>query len=246
MKIKVLSDLHLEFHQDSGDEFIRSLPTNCDVVVIAGDLCSSRIVKKALRMLSHHFAKQKIIYVLGNHDLYHATRNGIDGAISQIKEFVKTLPNVYFLENDSVTINDQTFFGTTLWFEHSGQIERYDSHMNDFGMIDDMYKWIGIVEETAVRFLQYYASSDDVIITHHLPHENSIHQKYKGDALNKYFLSNNAQSVIYKQKPKLWIHGHTHESCDYIVDKTRVVCNPFGYVGYEPNPNFNNDLVIDV
>jgi len=32
---------------------------------------------------------------------------------------------------------------------------------------------------------------------------------------------------------KLWIHGHTHESFDYMVGDTRIVCNPRGYIGYE-------------
>jgi hypothetical protein len=32
---------------------------------------------------------------------------------------------------------------------------------------------------------------------------------------------------------KLWTHGHTHETFDYVVGETRVVCNPRGYIGYE-------------
>ena len=27
---------------------------------------------------------------------------------------------------------------------------------------------------------------------------------------------------------KLWIHGHLHSSADYMIGKTRVVCNPRG------------------
>jgi hypothetical protein len=41
----------------------------------------------------------------------------------------------------------------------------------------------------------------------------------------------------------LWVHGHTHDSFDYEVNGTRVVCNPRGYarnginenVGFDPN-----------
>jgi len=30
-------------------------------------------------------------------------------------------------------------------------------------------------------------------------------------------------------QPKLWIHGHSHDRCDYTLGKTRVVANPLGY-----------------
>jgi hypothetical protein len=32
---------------------------------------------------------------------------------------------------------------------------------------------------------------------------------------------------------KLWTHGHTHHTFDYMVGGTRIVCNPRGYIGYE-------------
>ena len=32
---------------------------------------------------------------------------------------------------------------------------------------------------------------------------------------------------------KLWTHGHMHNVSDYLVDETRVVCNPRGYIKYE-------------
>jgi hypothetical protein len=35
---------------------------------------------------------------------------------------------------------------------------------------------------------------------------------------------------------QLWIHGHTHQSYNYIEQGTRVICNPRGYMPYEPNP----------
>jgi len=27
----------------------------------------------------------------------------------------------------------------------------------------------------------------------------------------------------------VWIHGHSHDRCDYLLGKTRVVANPLGY-----------------
>ena len=40
MKILVVSDLHLEFHEDGGREFLQTLdPRDAEVLVVAGDLC---------------------------------------------------------------------------------------------------------------------------------------------------------------------------------------------------------------
>jgi hypothetical protein len=43
----------------------------------------------------------------------------------------------------------------------------------------------------------------------------------------------------------LWIHGHTHESVDYFVNSTRVVCNPRGYAPMELNESFDPVLTVD-
>ena len=34
---------------------------------------------------------------------------------------------------------------------------------------------------------------------------------------------------VRERQPKLWIHGHSHDRCDYLLGKTRVVANPLGY-----------------
>jgi hypothetical protein len=46
----------------------------------------------------------------------------------------------------------------------------------------------------------------------------------------------------------LWVHGHTHDSFDYVVNGTRVVCNPRGYAQYgvNENPRFDPGFVIDI
>ena len=50
--------------------------------------------------------------------------------------------------------------------------------------------------------------------------------------------------MIEEQRPALWVHGHTHDSCDYQVGVTRVVCNPRGYE--DENKRFDPELVVTV
>ncbi len=44
--------------------------------------------------------------------------------------------------------------------------------------------------------------------------------------------------------PALWIHGHVHDSWDYEIGGTRVLCNSRGYPG--ENPAFDPTLTVDV
>lgn len=89
-------------------------------------------------------------------------------------------------------------------------------------------------------------------MTHHGPHRNSVHPRYEDDPLNAAFVSDltNLMSGV-----DLWVHGHVHDSFDYMVGTCRVVANPRGYarqaglnaqtardLTYE-NPNFNWELV---
>jgi Icc-related predicted phosphoesterase len=53
------------------------------------------------------------------------------------------------------------------------------------------------------------------------------------------------EDFIIETKPDLWIHGHVHEPFDYVIGKTRIICNPHGYV-QDPYNGFNSKLVIEV
>jgi hypothetical protein len=119
--------------------------------------------------------------------------------------------------------------------------------MNDFRMI----QWAGgdplepiLVREIhfkrarwlAQRLAEPFAGST-VVVTHHLPHRQSIHPKYAGTRFNPCFASDLDHLV--RAPVVLWVHGHTHESLDYVVNGTRVVCNPRGYFPSDPNPSFD-------
>lgn len=82
-----------------------------------------------------------------------------------------------------------------------------------------------------------------VVVTHHLPHPRSIHRKYKASSLNPSFASD--LSNLMGPSVSLWIHGHTHESFDYVVNSTRVVCNPRGYAPMELNEAFDPVFTVD-
>lgn len=86
------------------------------------------------------------------------------------------------------------------------------------------------------------------MVTHHLPHPRSIHPKYRGSGLNRFFL-HDVSPIVENAGAALWVHGHTHSSFDYMAGETRVVCNPFGYAANcpgEPNREFDGTLTVEV
>jgi Icc-related predicted phosphoesterase len=89
-----------------------------------------------------------------------------------------------------------------------------------------------------------------VVVTHHLPHPGSIHPRFADDALTPAFCSDLSE-LVESSGAVLWVHGHTHESCDYVAGETRVVCNPKGYGpirhgGRYENMNFDPGLVVEI
>ena len=83
------------------------------------------------------------------------------------------------------------------------------------------------------------------MVTHHAPSIRSIADRYKLDPVSAAFASN-MDDFILEYQPRLWIHGHTHESFDYKIGKTRVVCNPRGYASTEENKRFRPDYTLVV
>jgi Icc-related predicted phosphoesterase len=79
------------------------------------------------------------------------------------------------------------------------------------------------------------------VVTHHLPHTRSLPPRFRGDPLNAAYASD-LSDVIETRRPTLWVHGHAHESCDYVVRTTRVISNPRGYE--DENKKFDANLVV--
>lgn len=92
-----------------------------------------------------------------------------------------------------------------------------------------------------------------VVVTHHCPHQNSTATRYQEDPVTTGFCSRLPPELM--SHAGLWIHGHTHDSCDYLLENpgssTRVVCNPRGYPlgrysdAFE-NPAFDSALLVEI
>ena len=48
---------------------------------------------------------------------------------------------------------------------------------------------------------------------------------------------------------KLWTHGHTHHTFDYMIGNCRVVCNPRGYEqtgGWSEDTGWNPNMIVEI
>jgi hypothetical protein len=113
-----------------------------------------------------------------------------------------------------------------------------DVHVKDRGL-----QWI--FDQKLREFLARGDPARTIVVTHHAPSIKSIADRYRADPVSAAFASN-MDDFILEHQPRLWIHGHTHESFDYKIGKTRVVCNPRGYASTKENKGFRPDYTLVV
>ncbi len=265
MLIRLASDLHLEFGSFS---FPKMEGDDQTTLVLAGDIHvdkGSRIKDELLPFITECSKQFKfIIIICGNHEFYHGS---LIATPIKIRETLAHLKNVYFLDNESVAIDDVLFVGSTLWTDFNKR-DPLVMHAAGYGMND--YKIIRT--GTAAEPFKRPASPNDtlmlhdkakqyvfdtiknekpkyrkvVLVVHQAPTWQSIHEMFTGDMLNGAFASDLSNEIL-DTEPDLIIHGHTHTNFDYMVGYyTRVICNPRGYWGHELNPGFNPIMRIEL
>ncbi len=228
MQIQIASDLHLEFiHPKNQKKFIKKLQSDAEIIVLAGDICSHHKLVETLSIFSEMY--KHVIYVNGNHELYGTH-------IDRLRDKKQFLPkNVHWLDNTSVIIENQRFIGCTLWFPYDSLNQIYEKEMNDFYSILNFREYVYKENENSVKYLTENIKEKDIVITHHLPSNKSIHSKYFDSQINRFFVCE-MDEVIKKNKPSYWGHGHTHETFEYKLYDTQIIANPHG------TPDERNDF----
>jgi predicted phosphodiesterase len=227
VKLQIMSDLHFEMHADGGAGLIRELdPSGVEVLVLAGDITMARHYAN-LESVFKPLAKKyrHILYVPGNHEYYKSSPTEVARNLAKL---TKALPQVVIPENDAVVLAGQRFIAGTMWFRADPTAEPNKRFMHDFSLIQDFEPWVYEQNAAFEKVLTTRVRADDVVVTHHLPAFESVPERFARSAMNAFFVCDMAPRVREGQ-PKLWIHGHSHDRCDYLLGKTRIVANPLGY-----------------
>ncbi len=241
MLIHFASDLHLEYLNKRFPDYIRvdRLYTPfADLMILAGDIhVGTQMVDK----FGHW--PHPVLYVPGNHEFYDTA---IEPHVATIKEAAKNTAMIV-LARDEYMYQGVRFLGCTLWTDYmlmgSGG-RQLAAMLACEARIADHRKIMGIqkvgqgfsaqqayelhVQERAwlEGKLNEPFDGKTVVITHHAPSRGSVHPRFRGDPCNSAFVSDLDELV---QKADYWIHGHVHDSFDYMVGKCRVMTNPGSY-----------------
>jgi len=243
MRIQPVSDLHLEFDEDEGEAFARSLPVRGDVLVLAGDILPMRKVERSRVMFGWFCGRfPHVVYVTGNHEYYKASPAS---ATEVLRAATADFPNLHVLDSGVTEIEGIRFVGATLWFPRTPDEELFRPFLMDFSLIQDFVPWVHETHAAHLAFLEANVRPNDVVVTHFLPHPRSIAPQFIDSPLNRFFLADDARPLLERSGARLWIHGHTHVSFDYTVGRTRVLCNARGYPK-EPGTSMDPELVIEV
>jgi predicted phosphodiesterase len=268
MKIALGSDLHIEFGQLEVTN-----AHGADVLILSGDIVTATDLEgwrpegdsygNAKRFMT--FFEQcstnfkHVLYVMGNHEHYHGDfATSADTLRAALTEY----PNIHFMDKESITIDDVTFIGGTLWTDMNKEnpytLYSIKGAMNDFKIIKNSSRKVTFKDEAnkfherEARFCPEDTVEDHkamltfidestkdstkkyVVVGHHSPSKASTHPRYKKEVMmNGAYSSDLSEFILDRPQIKLWTHGHTHDPYDYMIGSTRIVCNPRGYINYE-------------
>lgn len=261
MKLQIISDLHLEFN----DVTINN--ADADILCLAGDICLAKdLVKNTpkgekFRQFFDHVSKEfdTVLYIMGNHEHYSGRWNN---TAANIRNALEPWDNITLLDDGWLNFGKTRIIGTSLWTNmNKGDpltMMHIKNSMNDYHVItienNGIYHKLRPIDTLnahtrAVETIKLAAETwdgDVVVLGHHAPSFQSVHERYKHDwMMNGGYVSDLNEYILSQEKIKVWIHGHVHNSFDYMIGECRVVCNPHGY--YKENAgSFNPNLVIEV
>lgn len=267
MRIRILSDLHLEAAP------YRYRDQREDVVVLAGDVADGTPIAAHNReAMFHQMAGKRVLYVLGNHE-FHERYAPLDEVVASIRAGLP--PHVQLLHRDAVEIGGITFLGCPLWsdFRLGDAVQRSGHSLGreramhaaamsvpDFAYLTDSHgepigpagmaaqheldrAWLG----NRIRQAET-AGTPCVVVTHWLPSPESVAPQHVGSILTPYFASDCRD--LMRPPVRLWIHGHTHVPRGYRHpdSETWIACNPRGTgpLGPQVELGFDANLVVEV
>jgi Icc-related predicted phosphoesterase len=254
MKIQIFSDLHLDVHPIKPITIMAGV----DFVIVAGDTCEGvlRAFEHLRRLVPLHIP---IVMVLGNHEFY---RRFIPDELALARSNAGAF-NIHVLENNTVVLGGVRFVGANFWTDYrifgeanqAAVMNACATGMNDHRLIGwQKQPWLRFrPQEAALLHHQSRAylkqaltesfNGPSVMVTHTAVHWNSVLPRYATDPTTGAFVSD-LEELILTTRPVMAVHGHVHNSCDYRIGHTRILCNPHGY-GPE-NADFDGALVVEV
>jgi Icc-related predicted phosphoesterase len=232
LRAKIVSDQHLEFRVsgNSGQKYFNAIHPRdgekADVCIIAGDFA---VMAKRVRWLFQELCEREtqVLFVPGNHEYYRcASMAVVDNAFREIEQ---QWPNFKLLRTGEVLeFCGRRFLGDTMWVPRTADMILSAGMMNDSDCIPGLMGEIGERHQRFMSWLSDELRPGDIVVTHHLPSEHSTPSEYRDSSVKSWYVAAGVEALLARE-PHAWIHGHAHSRSDYVLNETRIICNPVGY-----------------
>lgn len=268
MQFQYLSDLHLEVLQSYEKyEIIPRAPN----LILAGDI--GQLCDPGLRLFLRSQCRQfeRVLYVLGNHELYTISHEQALEICSDLESDAEMDKRLTILYRKRVEVDDIVILGCTLY--SNLDLTRHDDSLmllSDFTRIKNWSveshlqahradsDWLE--EQLLQESLRQGRPRKVLVITHFAPtFVNSSNPAKRNEKLDSYFATELLSSPTWQgiDLIKAWVYGHTHWPCDFELGSVRVLSNARGVVfsHNDDNPpdnssvdqmSFSRDRVIDI
>ncbi|MGO4889490.1 metallophosphoesterase [Anaerobacillus sp. MEB173] len=250
MRIAILSDIHEGLNRKNTQVNIMAtlkkwISTHMpEVFIISGDMTAGP--EKSLTLLNqlqNEFPNTKLLFVHGNHDIYHKDSKS---AYEVLLNFQGNLGNgPVELSKDWVVIGDGG------WYDYSFGIEGFTEEQfkigtyNDFTWPDKTYaNWPRNDCDETLRsinklegWLREYQGKNIIMVTHFVPFSHFVVCKDdpSWDFFNAMMGSSRFGELAIKYGVKKYIFGHIHTRYHDQYNGIEIICNPLGYYPHEWN-----------
>jgi predicted phosphodiesterase len=246
VRIQFVSDIHLEMYKRvpfDPTHFV--MPGQAEYLALCGDIGypEDLLLEEFLRFCSRNF--RIVFWVPGNHEFYSpSSQMTVQEKFTKMQSLCQKFGNILLMNEQGYNVPGTPIriIGCPLWThipeESKRQAEKY---MNDFRLIfkapnqrmtvNDLNEW----HAANVAWIQseIQAAKDSgrelVVLTHHLPTQRLVHQKYEGHPLNACFATSLDPLIQYPIRA--WLCGHSHTGNEARVNEVLCALNPGGYPG---------------
>lgn len=257
MKLTWATDIHLNFlDNDSRERFYQEIiKTNCNAVVISGDIAEAPSISAIMKEMSHAI-KKPVYFVLGNHDYYKGNVNQVRQEMTDLTNFEELL---FWLPASGIQILDEQtiLLGQDGWADgRLGDYSNSNVTLNDSRLIADLFQERMLGKFKLLEKMQQLADADAqqlqedlaaaiskkpkniIILTHVPPFKEACQHmgKISDDNWLPYFSSKITGDVLQHVAEKhpqidfLVLCGHTHSSA--CIQPLNNLCVKAGHAEY--------------
>ena len=229
-----------------------------DVLIIAGDMSHYNIQTFYLcKVLNSRDIK--VLLVSGNHEFYNVSKKqqhryiNLYDKVNELKDILLPLDNIHFLDGSTIDIDGIKFGGAMGWYDASyyyklsqgmyseTMLSHWCNYSNDSKLIPSLNDPMSLFNIEIEKIKKVLNEHPDVMISHMCPVSEGITftGKHKTDRGSGYYCFDGIHLIdpMHNPKPpKIWVHGHIHDSKEFKIHNTLHVRNPLGYP--KDNPNF--------